>query len=114
MGRYSDAVDAYDHAVTIDPSYEKGWINKGNALIGAGRNQEAIDAFNKALSLDPGNTDATDGIAQAQKGAAALPVNSIVLVIILVIAAGAAVWYFKFRKPETKEQSEKKSKEDKK
>jgi tetratricopeptide (TPR) repeat protein len=114
MGRYSDAVDAYDHAVSIDPSYVKGWINKGNALIGAGRYQDAADAYNKALTLDPGNKDATDGIALAQKGAAAPPVTSIVLVIVLVIAAGAAVWYVKFRKPETKEQAENKSRENKK
>jgi tetratricopeptide (TPR) repeat protein len=109
MGQYNDAVDAYNHAVTIDPSYVKGWINKGNALIKAGRYQEAADAFNKALTLDPGNTDATAGIAQAQKGGLPfLPPASIALILILIIVAGGAVWYMKFRKPQTKEQSEKK------
>jgi len=115
MGRYSDAVDAYDHAVTIDPTYVKGWINKGNALIGAGRYQDAADAFNKALTLDPGNKDATDGLAQAQKGGLSFFSPTIIaLILILIIVAGGAVWYVKFRRPETKEQSEKKSRENKK
>ena len=109
MGQYNDAVDAYDHAVTIDPTYVKGWINKGNALIQAGRYQEAADAFNKALTLDPGNTDATAGIAQAQKGGLSFSSPAIIaLILVLIIVAGGAVWYVKFRKPETKEQSEKK------
>ncbi len=115
MGQYNDAVDAYTHAVTIDPSYVKGWINKGNALIQAGRYQEAADAFNKALTLDPGNKDATDGLAQAQKGGLSFSSPAtIALILILIIAAGGAVWYVKFRKPESKEQSEKRSKENKK
>jgi tetratricopeptide (TPR) repeat protein len=114
MGRYSDAVDAYDHAVTIDPSYVKGWINKGDALIQAGRYQEAMDAYNKALSLDPGNKDANNGIAQAQKGGAFFSPTIIAMILILIIAAGAAVGYVKFRKPETKEQPEKRSGENKK
>jgi len=115
MGRYNEAADAYTQAVTIDPSYVKGWINKGNALTQAGRFQEAADAFNTALTLDPGNQDATTGLAAAQKGAASsMPVTTIILLIIVIAAAGAALWYVKFRKPETKEQSEKKSKENKK
>ncbi len=109
MGQYNDAVDAYNRAVTIDPSYVKGWINKGNVLIKAGRYQEAADSFNKALTLDPGNTDATAGIAQAQKGGMPFsPPASIALILILIIVAAGAVWYVKFRKPETKEPSGKK------
>ena len=115
MGRYNDAVDAYTQAVTIDPSYVKGWINKGNALTQAGRFQDAADAFNKALTLDPENTDATKGLAAAETNAGSAPFTTIIiLVVIVVIAAGITVWYIKFRKPETKEQSEKKSKENKK
>jgi tetratricopeptide (TPR) repeat protein len=115
MGRYNEATDAYTQAVTIDPSYVKGWINKGNALTQAGRFQEAADAFNKALTLDPGNSDATKGLAAAEQNAGSTPSTTIIiLVVIVVIAAGIAVWYIKFRKPETKEPSEKKSKENKK
>jgi len=114
MGRFSDAVDAYNHAVTIDPSYVKGWINMGDALVQAGRNQEAVDAYNKALTLDPGNKDADAGIAQAQKGGPIFSPTIIALIIILIVAAGAAVWYVKFREPEAKEEPGKRSGENKK
>jgi len=114
-GRNTEAVDAYSRAVTLDPTYEKGWINKGLALNAAGRYDEAITAFNKALTLDPESRDATTGLAAAQKGAAsALPMTTIALVVIVIVAAGLAVWYIKFRKPETQEPSEKKPKESKK
>jgi len=32
MGKYSEAIDAYNKALSIDPGYLKGWINKGDAL----------------------------------------------------------------------------------
>jgi tetratricopeptide (TPR) repeat protein len=114
-GRNNEAVDAYSHAVTLDPSYVKGWINKGNALSAAGRYQDAIDAYNKALALDAGNEDATNGIAQAQKGAAsALPVTTIALVIVVIAGAGIAAWYFMFRKPATEAPSEQQNGKNKK
>ena len=108
-GRNNEAVDAYSRAVTLDPAYEKGWINKGLALNAAGRYDEAITAFNKALTLDPESGDATTGLAAAKKGAAsALPMTTIALVVIVIVVAGLAVWYVKFRKPEIKEPSKKK------
>jgi tetratricopeptide (TPR) repeat protein len=110
MGRYTDAADAYTQAVTIDPSYVKGWINKGNALSQAGRYQESYDAYNKALALDAENSDAKAGLAAAQKAAAsALPVTTIALIVIVVLAAGVAVWYVKFRTPNAKDKKEKKN-----
>ena len=97
MNRYSDAASAYDKAVTLDPEYLKGWINKGDALAKAGRAGEAVDAYKKALALDPGNKDAEAGLAEAEKSAMT---TNIILVVILIIAAGLVVWYVKFRRPE--------------
>ena|GEM_PF-511303 len=103
-GKYNEAVDAYNRAVTLEKDYVKGWINKGMALNAAGRYDEAITAFNTALTLDPENSDATTGLAAAQKGAAsAIPVTTIILVVVVIVAAGIAVWYVKFRKPATNE-----------
>ena len=96
MGRYSEAAAAYDKAVTLDPEYLKGWINKGDALMKAGREGEAAGAYNKALELDPGNTDATTGLAEAQKSAASM---NLVYAAIAAIIAGLVIWYVKFRKP---------------
>lgn len=110
MGRNNEAVDAYTQAVTIDPSYSKGWINKGNALNAAGRYNEAVVAFNKALALEPGSSDATTGLAIADKNAGSAQTTTIViLVIVLVIAAGLAVWYIKFRTPEAEKKKDKKA-----
>ena len=96
MGRYSEAAAAYDKAVTLDPEYLKGWINKGDALMKAGREGEAAGAYNKALELDPGNTDATTGLAEAQKSAGSM---NLVYAAIAAIIAGLVIWYVKLRKP---------------
>jgi predicted TPR repeat methyltransferase len=96
MGKFNEAADAYGKAVTLDPKYLKGWINKGNALTKAGRAGEAVDAYNKALEIDPGNTDATAGIKEAQ-GAATT--TNIALAAIVLIGLAIVIWYVKFRKP---------------
>jgi|WetSurMetagenome_2_1015567.scaffolds.fasta_scaffold119036_3 tetratricopeptide (TPR) repeat protein len=115
QGRYDAAIEAYNQAISLDPSYEKGWINKASALYEAGRYQESVDAYKKVLAIDNESSDATAGLALAQKAAASqLPVTTIVLAVILIAAAGAAVWYVKFRKPETGKPSEKNAKKNRK
>ena len=52
-GKYQEALDAYNKALSIDPNYAYAWNGKGNALWGLGRYQESLEACNKALSLDP-------------------------------------------------------------
>ena len=32
LKRYPDALDALDHALTLDPMFATAWSNKGNAL----------------------------------------------------------------------------------
>jgi tetratricopeptide (TPR) repeat protein len=111
QGDYSNAVVAYTHAVTVDPSYLKGWLNLGDSLVKTGQYSDAINAYNKALTLDPGNEGATAGLAEAQKGASS-PFSSpgiIILVIVVIIAAAGAVWYIKFRKPADKKPVDRKS-----
>jgi len=111
QGKYNDAVDAYRHAVGIDPGYEKGWLNEGDNLVKAGRYSEAVVAYNKVLTLDPGNADATAGLALAQKGASN-PLSSpvtLILAIIVILAVVGAVWYVKFRNPDEKTPAEKKA-----
>jgi tetratricopeptide (TPR) repeat protein len=101
QGKYDAAIDAYNHAIRIDPSYEKGWLNKADALYQAGRYQESVDAYKKVIAIDNESSDATAGLATAQKAAAAqLPVIPIILGIIVIAAAAVTVWYIKFRKPE--------------
>jgi tetratricopeptide (TPR) repeat protein len=115
QGDYTDAADAYNNAVGIDPTYLKGWLNLGNASVEAGRYSQAVDAYTKALALDPNNTEAETGLTQAENGAS--PLSSpviLVLVVIIILAAGSAVWYIKFRKTDGKKPADKKAERKKK
>jgi tetratricopeptide (TPR) repeat protein len=58
MGRYEEAVAAYDQAVTIDPSFGKAWRNRGLSLALLNRTTEAEVSFQKALSIDPNDMEA--------------------------------------------------------
>ena len=43
MGKYEEAVQAYDKAIEIDPEYAEAWVCKGYALNNIGKYQEADD-----------------------------------------------------------------------
>jgi len=116
QGKFNDAITAYDTAISAaaaqNDTYLKGYINKGIALNKAGRSYEAVGTFTKALELDPGNTDATAGLAEAQK---ATMTTNIVLAAIVIVALGIVIWYVKFRKPaDGKDASAKKNTKSKK
>jgi tetratricopeptide (TPR) repeat protein len=103
-GKLQDALDSYNTAISFDQNYTTALINKGDALSGMGRYSEAVEAYTKAEETDPGNEVATTGITTAKAAAAAAAessarTTSIILVIVLIVAIGAAVWYFRFRKP---------------
>src|SRR5660397_114170 len=63
LGKYQEAITAYDKALEIDPQnleefYEKHfdkllWNNKGLALYNLSKYLEAITAYEKALKIDP-------------------------------------------------------------
>jgi tetratricopeptide (TPR) repeat protein len=102
LGRYDDELKAYQTAVSIDPSSPEGWFNIGYSLAGMKRYDEAIAAFDKVQALDPAfpNLAANRRIA-VQNRDAAMPfyLRYIpVLAGVVVIAGGAAVWYFAVRK----------------
>jgi uncharacterized protein YjbI with pentapeptide repeats/Tfp pilus assembly protein PilF len=48
LGKYEEAVKAYDEALKIDPKYTPSYVNKGISLEMLGRYKEAKDSFNKA------------------------------------------------------------------
>jgi tetratricopeptide (TPR) repeat protein len=58
MGRYSDAVTAYQHAIEIDSTKVDVLTDLTGALLGAGRVSEALHTGQLAVQLTPG-----DGIA---------------------------------------------------
>jgi tetratricopeptide (TPR) repeat protein len=58
MGRYEEAVAAYDQAVSLDPSFGKAWRNRGLSLALLNRTTEAEVSFQKALLIDPNDMEA--------------------------------------------------------
>ena len=48
-----EAVQAYQHAVEIDPDHAQNWVDLGDAHFKAGAYDEAIVAYTHAVELDP-------------------------------------------------------------
>lgn len=63
-GEFEDAVEAYDHALTLDDQPET-WQRRGEALYEWGRVDEARGSFERALAGAPDLVDAFLGLAQA-------------------------------------------------
>ncbi len=59
--KYDEALQFFDKALAINPSYVNALNNKGLALDHLQRYDEALQSFDKALSLDPSNTKALEG-----------------------------------------------------
>ncbi len=51
LGRYEDALAAYEKATVVDPAFPRPWYKKGQALKALGRESEADDAFTKAREM---------------------------------------------------------------
>lgn len=104
LGKLPEALTSYNTAISFDQNYTTALINKGDTLSGMGRYSDAVAAYARANETDPGNQAAADGLAKAQAGVAAdqssTRTMSIILIVVLIAAAGVAVWYFKFRKPQ--------------
>jgi len=53
LGRYTEALDAFDRALALDDSVPDFWFNKGNVLNNLADFERAITAYQKAVSMDP-------------------------------------------------------------
>lgn len=115
LGKTQDALTAFDKSVSFDRNYTTAYINRGDTLSQVGRYTEAVAAYTRANETDPFNIAAADGLAAAKKGEAqSFPTMAILLVIVVIAAAGVVIWYVKFRKPAKPAPEEKKSKSKKK
>jgi tetratricopeptide (TPR) repeat protein len=55
LGKYEEAIEAYDEAIRLNPNYAKAWFNKGLSLDDLGKHDEAVKAYDEAIRLDPNN-----------------------------------------------------------
>ena len=53
MGKYDEAIQAYDRAIEINPQYTDAWYNKGETLRRQDKYDEAIQAYDKAIKINP-------------------------------------------------------------
>jgi tetratricopeptide (TPR) repeat protein len=53
LGMYKEAIECYDMALEINPSFIEALNNKGLALKRLGRFEEAIECFDQALRINP-------------------------------------------------------------
>lgn len=53
MGKYEEAIQAFDKAVERNPKIAAAWNNKGEALNNLSKYNEAIKVFDKAIEINP-------------------------------------------------------------
>ena len=58
----SEAIKAYNKAISIKPNYSEAYINLGIALLEQGKHEDAIEANNKALLISPDNAEAFNNL----------------------------------------------------
>lgn len=60
IGRYKEALIAFEECLRLDPKMAEAWANRGFTLSKLGRNEEALSSLDKALQIDPTNAELTE------------------------------------------------------
>ena len=55
LQRYSQALQAYEEALRMDPRNFYAWNGKGTTLYNQGNYKKALEAYQRATEIDPGN-----------------------------------------------------------
>jgi Tfp pilus assembly protein PilF len=53
LQRHDEAIESYDHAIRLQPSFAKAHSNRGNALLDLNRFEEAMASYDLAVSFAP-------------------------------------------------------------
>ena len=53
--RYSQALQAYEEALRMDPRNFYAWNGKGTTLYNQGNYKKALEAYSRATEIDPSN-----------------------------------------------------------
>jgi len=62
LGRYDEAIEAYQQAISVDPKFPISYYGLGNALSALGRYDEAIEAYQQAIGVDPKDAFPCNGL----------------------------------------------------
>jgi tetratricopeptide (TPR) repeat protein len=71
--KWQEAADAYGKSLALNPTNDKSWFKRGNALMKLDQHREAAEAFGKVLEIDPKNEKAYDARAMALMKAGDMP-----------------------------------------
>src|SRR6201999_3568693 len=64
----TEALAAYDKALSLRPEFAEAWLGRGNVLFDAARMEEALPAYDRALALKPQSAEASAGRGHALAG----------------------------------------------
>jgi len=67
LGRYSEAIEAYNRAIKLNPNSADAWSNLGAAKWEVGQLDQAINAMEKALQIQPNLPNAKNLRQQARQ-----------------------------------------------
>jgi tetratricopeptide (TPR) repeat protein len=65
QGKYTQALDEFQHALAVQDDYTEALSGKGMALMHLGREAEAVDALSRALAHEPDDADTLFNRARA-------------------------------------------------
>lgn len=66
LDKVEDAVQCFNRAIQIDPTYTEAWVKKGTSLESLGKFEEAQPYFEKVLELKPNSVSAKRGLNYAR------------------------------------------------
>ena len=53
LEKYKEALDAFERAIEINPSFTKAWIGKGIVYDRVKKHQKAMEAYERAVDINP-------------------------------------------------------------
>ncbi len=55
LGRYEEAIESYDRAISFKHDKHEAWYNRGNSLDNLGRYEDAIASYDRVIAINPNN-----------------------------------------------------------
>jgi tetratricopeptide (TPR) repeat protein len=65
LGRFPEALAAYDTALRLHAQFAQAWANRGNVLRDLGQHADAVRSYQQAVELQPGFAQAWHGMGLA-------------------------------------------------